>query len=63
MDVPETRELTYFIAVAKVLLQLADMRARVADIGGRIVREIPENDSSAFSASACSCRTELTGTG
>jgi site-specific DNA recombinase len=28
--------------------QLADLRARVAEIGGRIDREIPENDSSAF---------------
>ena len=27
--------------------QLADLRARVAKIGGRIDREIPENDSSA----------------
>ena len=28
--------------------QLADLRTRVAEIGGRIDREIPENDSSAF---------------
>lgn len=28
--------------------QLADLRARVAEIGGRVDREIPENDSSAF---------------
>jgi DNA invertase Pin-like site-specific DNA recombinase len=28
--------------------QLSDLRARVAEIGGRIDREIPENDSSAF---------------
>jgi DNA invertase Pin-like site-specific DNA recombinase len=28
--------------------QLVDLRARVAEIGGRIDREIPENDSSAF---------------
>jgi DNA invertase Pin-like site-specific DNA recombinase len=28
--------------------QLSDLRARVADIGGRIAREVPENDSSAF---------------
>jgi site-specific DNA recombinase len=28
--------------------QLADLRTRVAEIGGRIDREVPENDSSAF---------------
>jgi DNA invertase Pin-like site-specific DNA recombinase len=28
--------------------QIADLRARVTEIGGRIDREIPENDSSAF---------------
>lgn len=28
--------------------QLSDLRARVAEIGGRIAREVPENDSSAF---------------
>ncbi len=28
--------------------QLADLRARAAEIGGRIDREVPENDSSAF---------------